>query len=170
MAEGPLTCNALVVGLEAYHTYFTHATRDLKGYVLENNGVELDFRFDFEFVARSAWRSANSRHYDLFFIDGSCDTEVRLGRDLSEALKDLYPNTPIVGMSFMGQYFRSDKEAALRYDIMVDSQGFSTKSLAKILEELGFLPQGRETREGKREEKEEKLRGDPQAGRFMDEW
>jgi len=99
--------NVLGVGILGYEIIINHLVRYFNALPeAENNKKNLRFLNFFD-NAKQAWQSAQSTNYDIYFIDCSVDKQVTGGgngniiggRLLSDAIKELYPNTLIIGLS-----------------------------------------------------------------------
>jgi hypothetical protein len=124
----------LVVAGESYKKYFAFIARDLKGHAA-GYGIDAEFTVDFTRHLPAALSKVISSPYDLYFIDGSLDNEVRAGNMLSDEIKEFHEGSIIIGMSHMGSFLKHEHHA---YDITVDAAELA-EELPKILETYGFF-------------------------------
>jgi hypothetical protein len=91
-------CHALVVGLFPYDRIFKTLQDGLK---LDFDRKEIKYTFTYDFIGMvsEAMERARNVQHDIYFIDGSFDGNAGGQVTLSRALKNLYPNVPVIGVS-----------------------------------------------------------------------
>lgn len=131
-------CRTLMAA-DLQYASIAHLLRtNLPYYVEQDFDIKFDFTLDFEDDPSGAWQRAQTSHYDLFIIDGTVDNNVRTNRRLSEALKDLHPDVPIIATSAEACYLIKERWA---YDVVLDLTEVVSPRMAQVLAEVGIIPE-----------------------------
>lgn len=163
---------AMVVGVPTYKLIFENILSPTIDLVKKRHEVSLDFRVDFYESARDAWQKLNISSQDIYFIDGAVDCPIRSNIRLSEAIRERFTNVPLIGMSYVGRIFVKDPESKI-FDSIYMTTDFDEYALMRVLEESALIPPAvnleRWERDELIEEKIDRFKWDPIAGKFMED-
>lgn len=139
MSTATQTCHALVVGISGYDAMFFRLERSLPRFFQER-GISFDLDYIFFYEPHQAWKNAQGRRHDIFFIDGTLDNPVRGHSFLSSCIREYAPSVPLIGMSQDAGYLRQERHL---YDRVLHFNDLQTPgSIANLLLELGLVTRG----------------------------
>ena len=132
------SCRSFLVGLPTYRYIFDALKESVETYARDVRKTDFQFYVDFFLSPSEAFDKIRTVAHDIYFIDASYDTNVRLGRTLGGCIRDHYPGRPIVGIS--AQIELLSNEDRKNYDRVFVMDAFLGKDLAKLMLDFGFLP------------------------------